>query len=132
MPRKLNDLDKDERRLIEDNLDSVSSHLGMDSFESYGTNEQKMMKDQVGMCANCKHLNFCKTEFGTVHAICNHFEFKLSGQNRIVECNCHSPKNVMSLTEMYSMAYLIEPDEVKTEGFISTNPKLMKKKGETP
>ena len=68
------------------------------------------------------------TEFGKVFAKCAHFEFKLTGQNRITNCNCHSPKYVLSLTEMFSIAYLIEPDEVKTEGFISNNPKLMKKK----
>ncbi len=128
MRRKLNDLAKEERNLIEESLDSASSALGMDSFESYGSNEQlNKMKDEVGMCYNCKHLNYCKTEFGKVHAICNHFEFKLTGQNRITECNCHSPKNVLSLTEMYSMAYLIDPAEEKTEGFISKNPKLMGK-----
>ena len=126
MGRKFSDLDNDSRKLIEEELDSKSSSLGMDSWESYSKNEaMKKMKDEIGICYDCKYLNYCKSEFGKVHAVCSNFEAKLSGQNRIVECNCHSPRNMLSLTEMYSMAYIIEPDEVKTEGFISKNPKLL-------
>ena len=75
---------------------------------------------------------YFKTKLGYVFAKCSHFEFRLNGQNRITDCNCHSPKGVLSLTEMYSMAYLIDPSEEKIEGFISKNPKLMKKTNDLP
>lgn len=118
MAQKFSNVDKDERHAIEEELTSKSQALGMDSYESYGTKTQTGLRDFLGMCADCKNLNYCKTEFGTVHAICAMFDFKLSGKNRIVECSLHAPKNVLSLNEMYSIAYLIDVDEgKKMKGF---------------
>lgn len=128
MSKKMSDLDRQERKVIEDKLDSISSSMGMETYEAYSVNDHNSLKDLIGICYNCKNLNYCKTEFGSVHAVCREFEFKLSGQNRITECNLHSPKGVLTLVEMYSMAYLIEPSEEKIEGFISKNPKLKLKK----
>lgn len=119
MAQKFSTVEQDERRAIENELESKSQALGMDSYESYGTDAQTGLKVLVGMCANCKNLNYCKTEFGTVHAICTMFEFKFSGKNRITECNLHSPKGVLTLQEMYSIAYLIDADtNKKVKGFI--------------
>lgn len=119
MAEKFSNIDKEERRSIENELESKSQALGMDSFESYGTEAQTGLKALLGMCANCKNLNYCKTEFGNVHAVCAMFDFKLSGKNRITECNLHSPKNVLTLTEMYSIAYLIDPNkDKKVKGFV--------------
>lgn len=128
MGRKFSELEQDEKRIIENELESKSQQIGMDAFESYGSHEVSSLKELVGLCSNCKMLNYCKTEFGNVFAKCNEFEIRLTGQNRITECNMHSPKNVLTLTEMYSIAYLIDPSEEKVEGFISTNKRFMKKK----
>lgn len=120
MALKFSELDNDEKSSIENELYSRSQALGMDSYESYGNDVQTGLKALLGMCATCKNLSYCKTEYGNVHAICGQFDCKLSGKNRIVECNLHSPKGVLSLNEMYSIAYLIDPDkDKKIEGFIS-------------
>lgn len=128
MSKKLADLEKTEKRNIEEQLESISSSMGMDVWESYGQNGSVLMRDLIGMCYNCKNLNYCKTEFGNVYAVCTTFEFKLNGQNRITECNIHSPKGVLTLQDMYAMAYLIDPSEEKIEGFISKNPRFKQKK----
>lgn len=128
MGRKLSDIEDGERKAIENELEAVSSKLGMDAWESYGTNKQKILNDQIGMCSSCRNLQYCKTEFGNIWAKCSEFEIKLNGQNRITECNEHSPRNVLSLSEMYSIAYLIDISKEKVEGFISKNPKLRTKK----
>ncbi len=120
MAQKFSDIDKEERQTIENELYSKSQALGMDSYESYGNDAQTGLKALLGMCATCKSLNYCKTEFGIVHAICNQFDFKLSGKNRITECNLHSPKHVLSLNEMYSIAYIIDIDsDRKVKGFVN-------------
>ena len=126
MSKKLSELPQQEKRIIENELNSLSNNLGMEPYDSYSSNSYNSLKDLIGMCYNCKNLNYCKTEFGSVHAFCCEFEFKLSGQNRIVECNSHSPKGVLSLSEMYEIAYIIESNEEKVEGFISKNPKFKK------
>lgn len=124
MSKKISDFEVDEKRDIQEELEGIASSMGMDAWESWGSNSNKILKDMIGICHNCKRLNYCKTEFGNVYAFCNAFEIKLNGQNRMIECNLHAPKGTMTLNEMYAMAYLIEPGEEKIEGFISRNPKL--------
>lgn len=120
MTRKFSEIDDDERKVIADELESKSQSLGMISFESYGTDCQTGLKALLGMCHNCKNLSYCKTEFGNTHAVCNQFEFRLSGKNRITECNLHAPKNVLSLNDMYAIAWIIDVNkDKKIEGFIS-------------
>jgi len=127
--QKLSDLEKDVRDNIEEELESKATELGMDSYSSYaGGNDLKLLKDFIGICADCKSLQYCKTEFGKVFARCSHYEIGLTGQNRITECTCHDPKGILSLQEMYAMATLIDVDQPSVRGFISTDPKFMKKK----
>lgn len=122
MATKFSTIDKEERTAIENELDSKSQALGMDAYESYGSDAQTGLKAMVGMCHNCKQLNYCRTEFGMVHAICTMFDFKFSGKNRITECNLHTPKNVLSLTEMYAIAWIIDGDTNKSvKGFVGRN-----------
>lgn len=119
MTRRLSDLEKSERRTIEENLDTLSASLGMDSYDSHSNRgDINHLKELIGICFNCKNLNYCRTEFDAVFARCERFEFKLNGQNRIVECNSHSPRGVMSLAEMYAIAYLIDPSEKQIKGFL--------------
>ncbi len=126
---KLSELEEEDKSRIENELEAKSSELGMDSYDSYaGGNDLKLLKDFIGICADCKSLQYCKSEFGKVFARCSHYEMKLTGQNRIMECTCHDPKGVLSLQEMYAMAYLIDTDPPGTRGFISKDPKLMGKK----
>lgn len=128
MAEKFSNVDKSQRKAIEDELESKSQALGMDSYETYGTDAQTGLKALVGMCYDCKSLSYCRTEFGNVHAVCGQFEFKFSGKNRISECNLHSPKNVLSLQEMYAIAYLIDPDtNKKVNGFVGQPKKNLDK-----
>jgi len=118
MSQKVNSLDEAEKKEIKNHIESISATLGMDAYESYGSNpEQKKLKQLLGMCCDCDNLSYCATEFGNIHAVCTMFNFKMSGQNRIVECNEHSPKNVLSLSEMYSIATLIDVEKEHSVGF---------------
>jgi len=126
---KLSDLEEKDKQIIENELEAKSTALGMDSYDSYaGGNDLKLLKDFIGICADCKSLQYCKTEFGNVFARCSHYEMRLTGQNRITECTCHDPKGVLSLQEMYAMAHLIDTDPPSVKGFISKDPKFIKKK----
>ena len=119
MSKKLSDLDKDEKHNMKQELDGASSAMGMESWDTYSNSGNGSFKEAVGICFNCKNLNYCKTEFGNVHAVCTEFDFRLNGQNRITECNIHSPKGVLSLNEMYNIAYVIDGYENKEVGFIT-------------
>lgn len=126
---KISDLEGKEKGKMEDLLESKSTELGMDTYEGHEAGgDYKLLKDLIGICYNCKSLNYCKTEFQNVFAKCGHYEMRLYGQNRIVECNQHTPRGVLSLAEMYSLATLIDLDEPMVKGFISQDPKFMKKK----
>lgn len=128
MSRKLSEFEGSEKKDIESELESKSTEIGLDPWESHGTKDNSILKNQIGICHNCKYLLYCRTEFGNVFAKCSELEFKLSGQNRIEECNIHTPRNVMTLNEMYNIAYIIETSDEKVKGFITTSKKYMKKK----
>lgn len=129
MSRKISTLDKKEKRELTENLEAKSTELGISAWDGIGdTGDLKALKDLVGICANCTFLRYCKTEFGNVIAVCSEFRVKLNGQNRMVECNLHAPTNVLSLDQMYAMAYLIEPSEEKVRGFITKDKKFRPKK----
>ena len=129
---KLSDLESTERRNIEEELEAKAAGMGMDCYDSYDSNTyQSYLKDAVGICHNCKNLHYCRAEFAghdKVFAKCNLFDMKLSGQNRITECNCHNARKILSLTEMYAIATLIEVDKDEIKGFVSLDPKLRKNK----
>jgi len=124
--KKFSELENDEKRTIENSLEAKASELGLESWENY-QEKGSLLEDQIGLCAGCKSLKYCKTEFGNVFAKCNEFEFNLTGQNRITECNMLTPKGTLSLADMYSLAYMIEPDiKPKIGGFISNDKKFKK------
>lgn len=129
---KLSDLESGDRRNLEEELESKAAGMGLDCYDSYDSNtNQNYLKDAVGICYNCKQLHYCRAEFAghdKVFAKCSLFDMRLSGQNRITECNCHNARKILSLTEMYAIATLIEVDKQEIKGFVSHDPKLRKNK----
>ncbi len=107
---KLINFKREDRSNIEREIETNATMLGLGDYDPISSNEG-LLKDQIGICYNCLNLNYCRSEFGTVLAYCNTFEIKLSGQNRIIECNCHSPRGCMSLQDMFSIAVLIDIDK---------------------
>ena len=128
---KLSDLEQNDRLNIQEELHAKSSSMGFDSWSVLDDNSDKnFLKEAVGICHNCKNLHYCRSEFAghdKVFAKCELFDMRLSGQNRITECNCYSPRKVLTLEEMYAMATLIDPEEDEIKGFISNDPKLKKR-----
>lgn len=104
--KKFVDLENKQKIKIENNLEAEASKLGMDSWED--THIVNLLENQIGLCAKCKYLKYCRTEFDNVFAICSEFEFKLSGQNRVIECNQFSPRGSLSLNDMFGIATIIE------------------------
>jgi len=103
---KFVDLENKEKTKIENNLEAEASKLGMDSWED--THITSLLENQIGLCAKCKNLKYCKSEFDSILAMCSEFEFKLSGQNKIVECNQFSTRGSLSLNDMFGIATIIE------------------------
>jgi len=109
MSEKISNLEEEEQNKILSQIEGASNAMGMRAYEVYGSSPgQKKLKDLLGMCHNCDYLSYCETEFGNVIANCTTFKIRLSGQNRIKECNMHCPRNKMSLQEMYAIATLID------------------------
>lgn len=116
---KIQNLESEERRKIEEEVDAQANRLGFDRWEETSITST-LLEDQIGICYNCKNINYCKTEFGNVIATCDVFEMRLNGSNRMVECNRHDERGSMTLSEMYALATLIDPDSgSKVKGFIS-------------
>ena len=126
---RLSDLEGEDRRRIEEELEAKSSGMGFSAWETVNDGDSNFLKEHIGICHNCKNLQYCRAEFAghdSVYARCNELEIRISGQKRITECNCYSPRKMLTLTEMYAMATLIDPAKPEIKGFISRDPKLMK------
>jgi hypothetical protein len=124
---KVSDLDEDEREIIGDLLEVKAIELGFDKWESQSSRVGGL-KDLIGICFNCQYMRYCKTEFGTVRAICWQFKINLQGEDKVIECNEHTARGTMSLRDMETIATLIDVDKSEIKGFISRDPKLRKEK----
>jgi len=126
--RKFNELEEDELHKLEDELDSIATGLGLNTYNTYESrNNFDSLEQAIGICSNCKNLQYCKSEFGSIFARCSEFQIKLNGKNKIIECTFHDAKGVLSLSDMQNIAILIDPSESEIKGFISNDPKLRKK-----
>lgn len=121
------DLDSEEQEKVGDLLESRAVELGLDKWESQ-SGAIGSLESKLGICSNCKTLRYCKTEFGDVIAHCWTFKINLHGRDRVVECNEHNARGIMSLRDMEMMATLIDIGEGEIGGFITSNPRLRKKK----
>jgi len=125
MPKFI-DLDEFDQEKVGDFLEAKAIVLGMDKWESRSA-RYNALKEVIGICYDCQGLRCYKTEFGNVLALCATFRTRLYGEDRVVECNEHSPRGQMTLRDMENIATLIDSDKSEIKGFISRDPKLRKK-----
>ena len=123
---KFVDLDEDGKERIGNLLEVKAIQLGFDKWES-DSSRVGGLEDLIGLCSNCQSMRYCKSEFGNVRAICWEFKINLHGQDKIVECNEHSARGTMSLRDMELIATIIDLEKSEIKGFISRDPKLLRK-----
>lgn len=110
---KIADLDNDKRMAVVEELEAKSIELGFgDQYSPPSASSSRRrntgLKDKVGLCHDCNHLEYAQTEYGNVYAGCRYYEFRLSGRDRIVTCSSYSRRGQMTLQEALGMAHLIE------------------------
>ena len=111
---KISTLDKEKKTGIENEVESVAGALGLgDMWTLPGDSERRDtgLKQMVGLCSDCSNLDYCKSEYGTVHAHCSEYNIKLTGNHRIKECTKYSRRGQMTLADALRMAYLIDIDK---------------------
>jgi len=116
----LSDLSDDDREKLDSKLDAVVEEIGINEYSARDGQKPSWLEEFVGVCSTCKSLDWAKKEFGGVLAFCNSFEVKLSGKERIIQCNRHERVGTMTLNDMKEMAVLIDPPE-RQIGFIPNN-----------
>ena len=107
---KITDLDKKNKEELEGLLDSASSQIGIDAWEKSNPMD---IPSNFGICSTCKKIHYCRTEFDNVYVFCSYFEFKLSGKDKMIECNCYDKRGIMDLNDMKEIAIIIELDKRK-------------------
>ena len=116
---KISELEGDQKSKTTDDIDAAGELLGLDSWSSYNrSNSQSWLDEFVGICSTCKRLSWSRKEFGGIIAVCNSFETKLSGKERMVECNEHERIGTLSLSGMWEIATLIDTPR-RQAGFTS-------------
>lgn len=105
---KFVELSKEDKQKLTDEVEAKSEALGLgDGWEAPREDDRSGLKDRIGLCASCVHLDYARTEFGNIHAMCNRLETKISGKERITECSRYTPKGQMTLQDAWSMAWII-------------------------
>jgi hypothetical protein len=117
MPKLVSDLNDDDREKLDNKLDAIIKKIGIDEYSTRNGQRPSWLEEFVGICSTCKNLDWAKKEFGGVLAYCNYFTVKMSGRERIIECNHHERVGTMTLNDMKEMAILIDPPE-RQIGFI--------------
>lgn len=118
--KKLNNLSKDDKKKEVETIEAQSAAMGyLDSWCSPKDSERVELglKEMIGLCSDCNNLEYCKTEFGNVHAKCEYFEIRLTGRNRIKECNKYSKRGTMSLRDAMDLAWIIDNETPNKIGF---------------
>ena len=120
--KKISDLVEKVKDKTQSDIWNAAHVLGTERYEDEGTafNSSRDLKDSIGLCANCKNLNYCRTEWGNIFARCFVFDITLPYGNRMAECTKFDEKGVLSLHVMIQMAVLIDLN--KTEiGLLAKN-----------
>lgn len=113
----ISDLKEDEREALGDRLDALGEVLGLEAYNTRTVSNTSWLEEYVGVCHNCTRLAWSRREFGGVFAFCDRFESRLSGVERILDCNQHERVGTMCLNDMKDIAILIDPPARKA-GFM--------------
>ncbi len=108
------DLDDEERRKFNSEVDGRSSII---SGDSYSPPKDKLNWGMLGLCKDCKHLEAAKTEFGSIFARCGEFDCTLKAGDPVIECTGYQKISSLSLEDMKEICIILEPNRKKV-GFI--------------
>lgn len=107
--KKFNDLEKKDRDNLREVIDISASLAGQESWNTKTPHvKYSDLKSRLGICHDCIHLAYCRTEFGTIYAKCTELEIIFNANDRMTECNVYSRRGQMSLDDMLSLATIIE------------------------
>lgn len=87
-----------------------------------GEVEARSKLAQFGICWNCLHMRYTCTKYGKESCLCERYDKPdrpLSAADPVMECNFHSDKFAMSLSQMWMMATLINTNEPRVAGFVT-------------
>ena len=119
--KKLTDLESKELNQERDKIETSGESLGIDTYEAGKGRVISRDTDIYGLCKDCRYFKYVRYEFIGQRALCDRFDTRLSGSQRIVECNEFDERGKMSLQQMmdiaYDLSYLVEPD-IRRAGLI--------------
>jgi len=119
LPKKITDLDRKEKDKLKDFLDNKSAELGLEMYNSSNGGERRnFLEEKIGICYKCKNLKYARGEYITLLAMCQQFETRLNGRDKIIECSEYSERGRLSLENMAEMAYLIDSNKKEVKGFV--------------
>jgi hypothetical protein len=96
-------------RNVEAKADIIDSKLNAERTSSFM---------DMGICADCVYCSGYERELGDAFYKCDYHDktFNFS-KPKIVRCSMWKKKHQISLSEMYGMAYMIEPGKKTIKGF---------------
>ena len=99
---------------MSDFLDEIESgkdkwYQKIDISASLLENVPKISTDEYGICATCVNFTLIKTKFGKSYTECEwHKNIVPNTIDPIIFCLQHSPRNQLSLRDMWALATIID------------------------
>ena len=109
--KKYTDLDGDDYERNQDELSAQANVTGLGMWDKPGAVMREDLADIYGICATCQYFLYMRREFGEPAAGCRGIGegvFRLSGKARMVECQTHSRRSMLTLAQMMDIAWIID------------------------
>ena len=122
MSKKVTDLEDKEQAALQNDIRRAAIPF-MDDEYSEKAYERPKLLEVYGICSTCSQIAFVSTEFRIRLAACEahhsnvHGEFLLHSGEPVTECTHYNERGRLGLSDMASMAILIEVNPKPAVGF---------------
>ena len=109
---KFSEMADGEKRNTRQEIEALSSRI--DNGEPYDqVSSLGSSRPGYGICNNCNHAQIYRKRYGGWVGRCSLWNVALNTIDQVEECSDMSERGRLSLSDMFSIAYLIEPNKNK-------------------
>lgn len=107
MSKKFAELPDEERKREKRVIRHSVAMLGTERYDDVVLERYEGIA-KYGLCKDCEHIRYAKSEFTVRAAYCYDMRFRLADNDPITECKSFSQVGQMDLHDMKQIAWLVE------------------------
>ena len=110
--RRFSELTEEERDREKKTIRSAVAQLGTERYDDVVLEKYEGVA-KYGICKDCEHLRYAKSEFAIRAAYCYDMRFRLHDSDPIIECKSFSQEGQMDLHDMKQIAWMVDIEKRK-------------------